>query len=55
MGTIAEVLSDKAGLVWPVSVAPFLVHLIHLKSADETIAQQAAHIYKDLQQANVSV
>jgi prolyl-tRNA synthetase len=55
MGTIAEVLSDKAGLVWPASVAPFLVHLIHLKSADETIAQQAAHIYKDLQQANVSV
>jgi len=32
MGTIAEVLSDDKGLVWPESVAPFKVHLIELKN-----------------------
>lgn len=30
MGTIAEVLSDEKGLVWPESVAPFQVHLLSL-------------------------
>ena len=34
MGTIAEVLSDEAGLIWPESVAPFRVHLLSL-GADE--------------------
>jgi prolyl-tRNA synthetase len=55
MGTIAEVLSDKAGLVWPESVAPFLVHLINIKAADEGVARQAEQLYKQLQQAAVSV
>ncbi|MBI2506703.1 MAG: prolyl-tRNA synthetase, partial [Candidatus Colwellbacteria bacterium] len=31
MGTLAEVLSDKKGLIWPESVAPFKVHLLELK------------------------
>lgn len=31
MGTIAEALSDEAGLVWPASVAPFKYHLVELK------------------------
>lgn len=28
MGTVAEVLSDDKGLIWPESVAPFKVHLL---------------------------
>lgn len=55
MGTIAEVLSDEYGLVWPESVAPFLVHLIHLKATDSSIAQQTNALYQQLQQAGVSV
>ena len=31
MGAIVEVLSDKKGIVWPESVAPFRAHLIELK------------------------
>lgn len=31
MGAIVEILSDKKGIVWPESVAPFKVHLLELK------------------------
>lgn len=48
MGTIAEILSDEAGLVWPESVAPFRVHLISL-GADE----KAAEIYDTLTRAGI--
>jgi len=31
MGTIVEVLSDEQGIVWPMSVAPFHIHLVDLR------------------------
>ncbi|KKW16353.1 MAG: Prolyl-tRNA synthetase [Parcubacteria group bacterium GW2011_GWA1_50_14] len=49
MGTIAEVLSDEEGLVWPVSVAPFAVHLLDLGGS------RAETVYGDLQKAGISV
>ncbi|MFZ2984537.1 MAG: aminoacyl--tRNA ligase-related protein, partial [Candidatus Moraniibacteriota bacterium] len=48
MGTIAEILSDEAGLAWPESVAPFRVHLLSL-GADE----KAEEIYAALTAAGV--
>ncbi|MBP9728438.1 MAG: prolyl-tRNA synthetase [Candidatus Moranbacteria bacterium] len=50
MGTIAEVLSDEAGLVWPESVAPFRVHLLSL-GADEKVSE----IYAMLTGAGIEV
>ncbi len=50
MGTIAEVLSDDKGLVWPKAVAPFQVHLLSL-GANEA----ADKLYADLQAAGVEV
>lgn len=50
MGTIAEVLSDEAGLVWPESVSPFRVHLISL-GADE----KASEIYEQLSASGIEV
>lgn len=50
MGTIAEVLSDDKGLVWPESVAPFRVHLLSLGADDK-----AAEIYDVLTQAHIEV
>ncbi|MFC1720847.1 aminoacyl--tRNA ligase-related protein [Patescibacteria group bacterium] len=50
MGTIAEVLSDENGLVWPEEVAPFKVHLISLDKNDE-----AEELYKKLTDAGVEV
>ena len=50
VGVIAETLSDEKGLVWPVSVAPFAVHLISLGQNDEADA-----LYKELIDAGVEV
>lgn len=30
VGTLAEIFHDEAGLIWPRSVAPFLIHLVSL-------------------------
>lgn len=50
MGVIVEALSDEKGIVWPKSVAPFLVHLLSL-SADD----QATAIYEELRRAGIDV
>ncbi len=49
MGTIAEVLSDEKGLIWPESVAPFAVHLIEL---GQGLGEKA---YKHLQAKGIEV
>ena len=55
MGTVAEVLSDKDGLVWPQSIAPFKVHLVELGGDDEEVNAFAKNIYEYLQKNGVSV
>ncbi|HJO89696.1 MAG: His/Gly/Thr/Pro-type tRNA ligase C-terminal domain-containing protein [Candidatus Pacebacteria bacterium] len=47
MGTVAEVLSDDKGLIWPLSIAPFKVHLIGLSDASD--------LYNKLKEAGVEV
>jgi prolyl-tRNA synthetase len=55
MGTIVEVTADEAGLVWPVSVAPFRVHLIMLNSDDETVRTQAEAMYTEMTARGIEV
>lgn len=50
MGTIAEVLSDQKGIVWPEAVAPFQAHLLSL-GVDEVDDK----LYSDLQSAGIEV
>ena len=50
MGTIVEVYHDKAGIIWPESVAPFKVHLISLGKNKE-----AEKIYGELAKKNIEV
>lgn len=50
MGTIAEVLSDQKGMVWPEAVAPFRVHLLSLG-----VNEAADKLYADLQSAGIEV
>lgn len=54
MGTIAEVLSDEKGLVWPEEVAPFQVHLISLCRDDSDI-QACNELYHQLKSKGVDV
>jgi prolyl-tRNA synthetase len=48
MGTIAEVLSDDKGLVWPAAVAPFSIHLISIEDKEGKVKVEADKLYKKL-------
>lgn len=51
MGTVAEVLSDDNGLVWPTSIAPFDYHLISLLN-DKT---ESDKMYNELNKIGIEV
>jgi len=55
MGTVAEVLSDESGLVWPESIAPFRVHLVELGGDNEQVNSFTKELYADLQKNDISV
>jgi prolyl-tRNA synthetase len=55
MGTIAEVLADERGLVWPASIAPFRVHLLQLPSEEAVVGEEAEGLYQRLSAAGVEV
>jgi len=50
MGMIAEICHDDRGLIWPLNVAPFRVHLLSLAQNEK-----AQMLYEELQQAGVEV
>ena len=51
MGAIAEVHNDERGMIWPVSVAPFSVHILALPGGEE----EAENIYKKMVAQNKEV
>ncbi len=50
MGTVVEVFNDEKGILWPLSIAPFKVHLISLNKNKET-----EKIYTNLLKNNIEV
>lgn len=48
MGTVAEVLSDDKGLVWPMSISPFQVHLVALPDKEGKVIKVAEDFYSKL-------
>jgi prolyl-tRNA synthetase len=54
IGVIVEKFSDEKGIIWPSSVAPFLVHLIDITS-DENSKKRIAEIYSQLQKDSLDV
>lgn len=55
VGVVAEKFSDEKGLVWPVNIAPFKVHLVALNTEDETVFDFASGIYNALRERGVEV
>lgn len=55
MGTIVELMADDKGLVWPESVAPFVLHLVSLGKENDEISKAADTLYDDLSKAGVEV
>src|SRR3989344_5512088 len=53
MGTIAEVLSDEKGVVWPREVAPFDAHLIAITGGNADVAAEADRLYELLKDNGV--
>ncbi len=55
MGTVAEVLSDDKGLVWPESIAPFALHLISIEDKTGEVKKKADELYESLTSQGVEV
>lgn len=54
MGTIAELMSDDRGLVWPKNIAPYKVYLAQVGKEPE-VAKQAEELYKLLEEKGINV
>jgi len=55
MGTVVEVKNDEKGIIWPESIAPFMVHLIELSNGNEEVTKKAEEVYKWLTEQGVEV
>ena len=55
IGTVAEVLSDDYGLVWPEEIAPFQVHVVEIGADDKLVHTSAEKMYGDLQKRGIEV
>ena len=51
LACLAEHHHDKNGLIWPLAMAPYQVHLVALRGGEET----AVSLYNNLQQAGVEL
>lgn len=54
LATVAEVLSDERGLVWPAAIAPYHIHLISLGN-DDAVRASAQDVYEQLRLKGVQV
>jgi prolyl-tRNA synthetase len=54
MGVVVEKFSDDKGLVWPIEIAPFKVHLIQIGDGVE-VRKAAESLYEELQKNGVEV
>lgn len=55
LACIAEEHNDEGGLKWPVTVAPFEVHIVSLAKGESEAATTAERLYDELQQQGVDV
>jgi prolyl-tRNA synthetase len=55
MAAIVEQYHDDRGIIWPLSVAPFSVHLIPVNIKDESQKQLADQLYEMLQKHGIEV
>jgi prolyl-tRNA synthetase len=55
VGAVIEASHDDAGIIWPESVAPFMVGLINLKVGDAAVDAAADGLYDRLTRAGVPV
>ena len=55
MAVVVELHNDKDGIVWPDSVAPYQVHLVHVGKEGDGTKAKAEALYAELTSAGVEV
>lgn len=55
VGGIIEASHDESGIIWPMSVAPFHIGLVNLKSGDAETDAACEKLYSELEAAGVEV
>jgi prolyl-tRNA synthetase len=57
LACVAEESHDKDGLIWPISIAPYQVHIVKVseKGQQDRMAELADTLYKDLRSAGIEV
>ncbi len=57
MGAIVELNHDEKGIIWPITVAPYQVHLLKIKNQKSKIKidEESDKIYNDLIKVNIEV
>jgi prolyl-tRNA synthetase len=55
MGAVVETNYDERGIIWPKEIAPFLVHLIEMKSDNKKVKATTEKIYQDLKKIGIQV
>ncbi|MBQ7328033.1 MAG: proline--tRNA ligase [Clostridia bacterium] len=55
LASIIEEKADDKGLVWPMTIAPWQVHLCPLRVDNEKVAEVSEELYKLMQEAGIEV
>lgn len=55
LAAVLEEYSDDKGIIWPVSVAPYHVHILKLSNKSEEVNQVADELYNSLQKEGFQV
>jgi len=55
VAAIIEASHDESGIIWPESVAPFMIGLINLKPGDAGSDRSCADLYQRFQNAGIDV
>jgi prolyl-tRNA synthetase len=53
VAAIIETSNDEKGIIWPTSVAPFLVNIINLKNKDDNCMDKCTEIHNDLEKSSI--
>jgi len=53
MGTLVELFNDERGIIWPKTVSPFDVHLVHIEDSGTEV--WAKEVYEKLEKAGIDV
>lgn len=55
VSSVIEASHDKYGPVWPISIAPWQVHIVALNIENERVKETAEKLYADMQAAGIEV